>query len=187
MKQLPHAKRNQFVMVLAGTIIAICAVYFLLILPQSQSNQQLVKEIQSAHNTLNQYQTDIKQSATINDAAKKVLQQLNDEEQDLATGDLNAWTYDLIRGFKTAYHLDIPNVGQPTIPSESDLIPNFPYKQIRLKLTGTGYYHELGRFIADFENKYPHMRLVGLTVDPTTAGERLNFQMEVITLVKPNS
>jgi Tfp pilus assembly protein PilO len=188
MKQLSPARRNQLIMVLLATAVAIGLVYFLLIQPQRQSNQQLANDIQAARTTLGQYQADIKQSTNVNDAAKATIQQLNDAEQDLATGDVNAWTYDLIRGFKTSYRtVEIPNIGQSSTASDSDLIPNFPYKQIKLKLMGVGHYHELGRFVADFENKYPHMRLVNLTMDPNASGEKLNFQMEVVTLVKPNS
>ncbi len=61
--------------------------------------------------------------------------QLNQAEEDVATGDLFAWTYDTIRQFKAGYHVDIPTIGQP-VQSDVDLIPNFPYKQINFSLDG---------------------------------------------------
>ena len=74
-----------------------------------------------------------------------------------------------------------------------DLLPGYPYKQIKLSLIGTAYYHDLGKFIADFENAFPHMRLVNLEVEPSpgTTGpesaERLGFRMDVVILVKTAS
>jgi hypothetical protein len=109
-------------------------------------------------------------------------------EEDVASGDLYAWTVDTFRRFKAAYHVDIPTVGQPS-QSDCDLIGDFPYKQIRFSLTGTAYYHDLGKFVADFENKFPHCRVLNLTADPSvggpTSGEKLNFRMDIVALVKP--
>jgi hypothetical protein len=55
---------------------------------------------------------------------------------------------------------------------------------------GTAHYHELGRFISDFENEFPHVRLLNLGIElvPTSSGERelLTFKMEIVTLVKSN-
>jgi hypothetical protein len=116
--------------------------------------------------------------------------QLRKSEADIASGDIYAWIYDTIRRFKTGYNLNIPTVSQPAI-GEVDLIPNFPYKQLKLSLVGTGYYHDLGKFVADFENNFPHMRLVNLSIqtasDPNGASEQLSFRMDVVALVKPNS
>jgi len=67
------------------------------------------------------------------------------------------------------------------------LLPAFPFKQVKFAVTGTAYYHDLGRFIADFENTYPHIRVANLQVQPGDAGdgaEKLSFRMEVIALVK---
>jgi hypothetical protein len=85
--------------------------------------------------------------------------------------------------------VEIPEVGHPTI-GESDLLPSFPYKQIQFAINGTVYYHDLGKFIADFENSFPHSRMVHLVVEPATGpnsnSEKLSFRMEIITLVKLN-
>jgi Tfp pilus assembly protein PilO len=69
-------------------------------------------------------------------------------------------------------------------------MPNFPYKQVRLSLSGTGYYHNLGKFVSDFENTFPHMRLVNLaigTTDSSDSSELLSFHFDVVALVKPNT
>ena len=190
MKRLPPAKRNQLIMVLLGTAILIGLVYFFLIQPQGASNTQLANQTAEARSKLDSYKVAIKQAAATATELKDSLKQLNDAEQDVASGDVNAWTYDTLRGFKAAHHVDIPNIGQTTSPSEVDMIPAFPYKQIKVTLNGSAYYHDLGKFVADLENTFPHMRVLNLAADPVGSqgsGEHLNFHLEVVALVKPNS
>ena len=71
------------------------------------------------------------------------------------------------------------------------MIPGFPYKQIRFRSSARGYYHDMGKFVADFENKFPHCRVLNLQADctgtPPSGGEKLNFRMEIAALVKPNT
>ncbi len=189
MKRLPPAKRNQLIVVILATVGLIGLVYFLLIHPQNANNLDLGNKIATETAKLQQYRTAIKQMDATTSALKDLTAQLNQAEADVASGDLYQWTVDTFRRFKATYHVDIPTPGQPS-SSDCDLIGNFPYKQIRFSLTGTAYYHDLGKFIADFENKFPHCRVLNLTVDsPVNApitGDRLNFRMDIVALVKPN-
>ena len=104
-------------------------------------------------------------------------------------GDLYSWTYNTIRLFKTPYQVDIPEIGHPDV-GPVDLFPSFPFKQVKFTITGTAYYHDLGKFIADFENTYPHIRVVNLQIQPADAAdgaEKLSFRMDIIALVKSTS
>jgi len=189
MKRLPPAKRNQLIVVIVATLGLIGLVYFLLIRPENQKNRQLATTTSNEQFKLQQIRTAIKQMAATTANLADLTQQLNHAEEDVASGDLYAWTYDTLRRFKSGYHVDIPTIGQPT-RGDCDLIGGFPYQQIRFSLTGTAYYHDLGKFIADFENTFPHCRVLNLEMDTTgnTAvnGERLNFRMDIAALIKPN-
>jgi Tfp pilus assembly protein PilO len=190
MKRISPAKRNQLIMVLLITAALISAIYFMLISPQKSENQKLVQQTGDRLGDLDKYKKIISQAEASSNQLASISSQLTVSEQDMARGDVYAWIYDTIRRFKTSYHLDIPTISQPTI-SDVDLIPNFPYRQLRLSLSGTGYYHDLGKFVADFENNFPHIRLVNLSVqsssDPNSASEMLTFRMDLVALVKPNS
>jgi Tfp pilus assembly protein PilO len=190
MKRLPTAKRNQLIVVILVTVGLIGLVYFLLILPQNQENARIATLTSSEQTRLQQFKATIKQMDATAAALADLTNQLNRAEADVASGDLAAWTYDTVRRFKASYHVEIPNVGQP-VQGDCDLIGNFPYKQIRFSLSGIAYYHDLGKFISEFENKFPHARVLNLQADPagngSTTGERLNFRMDVIALVKPNN
>ena len=190
MKRLSPAKRNQLIVVILAAVGLIGLVYFLLIRPQNEKNHQLANSIGTETLRLEQYKTTIKQMEATTSALADSTQQLNHAEQDVASGDLSAWTYDTIRRFKVGYRVDIPTIGQPA-QSDCDLIKDFPYRQIRFSLTGIAYYHDLGKFVSEFENKFSHCRVLNLSVDPVATGanggERLNFRMDIVALVKPNS
>jgi hypothetical protein len=191
MKRLPAAKRNQLIGVLIGTVGLICVVYFLLIDPQNTKNRNLALQINKESARLADFKKVIlaKENTTTNLVAMGA--QLVQAEQDVAYGDINEWTYDIVRRLKASapkLELSAPSPGQL---GDCDLIAGFPYKQIRIGLTGTAHYHALGKFISDFENKYPHCRVLNVAADPAGSGpgsgEKLNFRMDIVALVKPNS
>ena len=190
MKRLPSAKRNQLILVMLATAGLISLVFFLLISPQNEKNRLLANSINTETLRLQQSKTSIQQMEKTTGTLADLTKELSLAEQDVASGDLYAWTVDTIRRYKAGYHVDIPTIGLPT-QSDCDLISSFPYKQIRFSLTGTAFYHDLGKFVADLENKLPHCRVLNLALDPVgsgaTGGERLNFRMDIIALIKPTS
>ncbi len=190
MKHLSPAKKNQLVMVLVITAALIGAIYFLLIAPQNTANQQLATATGNKQAELDKYKKIISQALLTSNQLEEASAQLDAAEQDVATGDVYSWCNDTIRRFKANYHVDIPAIGQPTV-GNVDIISNFPYKQLRFSLNGTAYYQDLGKFVADFENTFPHMRLLNLTMepasDPVGGNEHIAFHMEVVALIKPNS
>ncbi len=172
------------------TAVLIGMVYFLLISPQNEEKDRLVSETKSEQSKLDLMKKTIKQTQTTTNATVEIANKLHQEETDVASGDVFAWTYDTIRQFKANYPVDIPTIGQPA-QSSVDLIPDFPYKQIKFSIMGTGFYHDIGKFVADLENKFPHMRVINLSLDHAglsgTSSEKLAFRMEIVALVKSNS
>jgi membrane protein YdbS with pleckstrin-like domain len=105
--------------------------------------------------------------------------------------------------------VDIPQFSRE-VAVEPGILPRFPYKAVLFNVRGTAYYHDLGKFLADFENTYPYMRVQNVELDPVAASagsaatsvsggattaanngsdsnEKLNFKMEIVALVNPNS
>jgi len=190
MKKLPPAKRNQLIVVIAVTIIVLGLEFFLLISPQKEQNTKLAANIRTKQDKLQTIKNAIKQTEAISSSLVEITRQLNESERDVASGDVYAWTYDLIRHFKANYRVEIPNIGQPYV-SEVDLLPGIPYKQVKITLTGNAFYHELGRFVSDFENTFPHIRMLNLAVEPMNStgleAERISFRVDIVALVKPNT
>ena len=189
MKRLSREKRNQLIIVILVTLAILALIGFSLIRPQYDSLSKIAKARKAADSKLQSIKHAITNSEAIANEWNETTNALAHAEEDMASGDLYSWTYDTIRHFKQSYKVEIPEVGHPTI-GESDLLPSFPYKQIQFTINGTVYYHDLGKFIADFENSFPHSRMVRLVIEPAAGpdsnSEKLSFRMEIITLVKPN-
>jgi hypothetical protein len=187
--KLTKDKRNQFILVTICALAAIAVMWVELIRPRYAALAQVVASQKNAQDKLESIQNAIKQADTVVAQMNSVTQTLSDTESDIASGDLYSWTYNTLRLFKAQYPVAIPEIGHPDVMAV-DLFPSFPFKQVKFTVNGTAYYHDLGKFIADFENTYPHMRVVNLQVQPGEAadgGEKLSFRMEIIALVKTAS
>jgi hypothetical protein len=186
-------KRNQLMLVAIVTLAVLLLIGFTLIHPQLQTLSQIKANIKNAQAKLEQLNDTIKHTDAAESELASVSDALSHAEDDMASGDIFAWTYDTIRRFKTPFQVDIPQIGQPET-GDVTLLSNFPYKQVTFTVNGTAYYHDLGKFIAAFENKFPHIRIMNLTVnpigistDPDASTEKLSFRMDVVALIKPNS
>jgi hypothetical protein len=177
-------KRNQLFVSLAVTLIAIGGIYFGVIRPQYIKLAGLRKQAVDMRGKLDANDRVIQQADSSAKQLASLASQLSTNEEDMATGDIYQWTLDTMRHFKIHYNkVDVPDIGQPSV-GDMDLLPHFPYKQLTFNVRGTGYYHDIGKFIADFENKYPHMRVVGLQMAPANDGEKLSFNVNIVALVK---
>jgi len=189
MKRLTKEKRNQLIIVVLVTLAVLTLIGIALIRPQYAALARIAMDKKAADNKLLSIKQAITNTDTIANDVNEASYKLAHTEEDMASGDLYSWTYDTIRRFKQPYKVEIPEIGHPTT-GEMDLLPDFPYKQIRFTISGTAFYHDLGKFIADFENSFPHARVVHLVVEPGSSGdgngEKLSFRMEIIALVKPN-
>lgn len=187
MKWLPKEKRNPFIVVVLITAALLALICFGLIASQKARLAAIENSKKSASDKLQLIENTVKQT----DAAQKKLDELtfalSRAEEDMASGDLYSWTYNTMRLFKQQYKVEIPEIGHPSV-GDVELFPAFPYKQIRFAINGKAYYHDLGKFIADFENAFPHARMVNLVIDSGGGvdGEKLAFRMEIIVLVKPS-
>jgi len=187
--KVSQEKRNQFILVVLCTIAVLVLMWINLIRPRYAALSQIAAEQKNAGDKLATIHAAIKQADATAAELRQETRALADAESDMASGDLYAWTYNTIRQFKAPYQVDIPDIGHPDVEN-MDLLLAFPFKQVKFTITGTAYYHDLGKFIADFENKFPHMRVVNLQMQPANASgsdEKLSFKMDIIALVKSGS
>jgi|SRR5882724_536787 len=185
--KLSSEKRNQFIFAFCGVVTALAVVWFLLISPRQVALQKTKKETADKKQHMVEMDNTIKRADASTNELHDATVALSHGEMDMASGDPNAWVYDLIRHFKENYKVDISISGQASI-DQMDLIPDFPYQQLKVSVNGTAFYHDLGKFIADFENTFPHIRIANLAIDTVggngDSSEKLSFHMEIIALVK---
>ena len=190
-KKLPKEKQQGLILVILITLLLVAGLYFGLIQRQNDSLARLADKKTRAAQKLQTVLDAIKRA----DATKAQLEDAHKEltvaEADVATGDLYAWVINNLRQFKASYNVEIPQYSQLSPVADVNLLPRFPYRQATLTVAGTAHYHDLGRFLADFENKFPHVRLVNLSLDSSGSQnapepEMLSFKMDIVTLVKAN-
>jgi Tfp pilus assembly protein PilO len=190
MNKLPKEKRDQLILVVMCTLIVLTAIFLGLIRRQYAAIAAINAQADASRNNLQNMEDEIKKADTTSAQLVDLTYTLSHTEGDLATGDPAAWIYDTIRNFKGKYKVDISVNGQLAM-GEVDLLSKFPYKQLKVTVSGTAFYHDLGKFIADFENTFPHARITNLTLEPAGGtgdnSEKLAFRMDIIALANPTS
>jgi Tfp pilus assembly protein PilO len=188
--KLPKEKRNQLIAVVLGTVAVLAALGYGLIKLQQDRLGAFADKKSAAELQLRKMEDAIKRRDAVNADFAAVSQTLTNKESGMPpTRDEYSWMISTLRRFKANYKIEIPQFSPVSTPADCNLIPKFPYKQVTLSIGGTGYYHDVGRFVADFENTFPLMRIVNLSLElnPTPAAgerEKLSFRMDIVALVK---
>ena len=186
MKWLPKDKRNPFILVVVITVAVLALIYFFILQAQNSAISRIRQARKTSATELQNMEKSIQNvEATTNELAN-VTAALARAEADMATGDQYSWAYGTLRQFKQNYKVELPDIGHPT-EGDVDLIPAFPYRQMRFSVGGKGYYHDIGKFVSDLENNFPHLRVVNLSIDSGSDGEKLSFRMDLVALIKPNA
>jgi Tfp pilus assembly protein PilO len=199
MNKLSKEKRDRLLLVCIGTAILLALTYFFLIRPQYDALAKIKTKTAATRRDLQDKDDAIKRQDAVQSELHAEADALAKAENDVAVGDPNAWIYEAIRRFKGHYKVDISSFSQSVVGSV-DLLPGFPYKQLKVTIAGTAYYHDLGKFIADFENSFPHTRIQNVALEPKSAdsstdantdtaasptnSEKLSFRMDVVALVR---
>jgi len=188
MNKLRKEKRDQLILVGMGTVFVLVLIIFGLIRPQYAAISGINNQIDSKRADLQKIEDTLKKAGSVTNQLMDLAATLTQTEGDLVSGDPALWIYDKIRNFKEHYKVDI-SVNSQLSMGEVDLLPHFPYKQLKVTVGGTAFYHDLGKFIADFENTFPHARITNLILDPVggtgETNEKLSFRMDIIALANP--
>lgn len=194
-KALSNEKKQHLIAVAMGTGIALAIVYFVLISPAQDALKKLGAQITEAEKKYTDADRLRKRTDAVREEMEKLDERLGAIEAGMVTGDPVLWIRSTENKFRSQalYKVEIPNFpfrGH----GDMSMIPDFPYKAAGYGFSGTAYFHDLGKYLADWENQYPYMRVLSLDMTPedsSSAGaggderERLAFNFEVSALVKP--
>jgi hypothetical protein len=189
--KLTKEKRDHLILVGLITVAVLIGIWFGLINFQKQALAELGRRKDSSQRKLTNMKTGISNASEVEASLKNLGEKLSDLEEGMATGDLHLSLYNTIRRFRFFYKIENPNFSTVLV-SEMKMLPRFPYEQVTLTVSGRAYYHDLGKFIAEFENQFPHIRIANLDVGLTPGAEehdsdreKLQFKMDIVALVKP--
>jgi hypothetical protein len=169
----------------------VAGLYFGLISSQRDALAVLIARKAAVQKQFEQVRLTLAGAKQVQDALAETGLKVSHIEQTMASGDLYSWAINTLRQFKSGYkQIEIPQFSQIDGPKDCDLLPHFPYKQARMSIAGKAFYYDFGKFVADFENQFPHMRLLNLSLQPSSSPgdvEKLSFNMEIVMLVKPSN
>ncbi len=194
MKNLPKEKRDRLILLGLGTCAVMFGLYYGLISVQQKSLEEITKKRIDQENKLQSAQRLASSTPQIQQGLAASLSRLKAIESTMASGDMYSWIILTVNTFKENYHVDIPQFSRE-LPTQVGMFTRFPYQAALFHLRGTAFYHDFGKFVADFENTFPYMRIQNLELDPLAASsantqndqEKLGFKMEIVALVNPNA
>src|SRR5436190_13352867 len=170
MTRLPKDKRDKLILTVLGTGVLVVGMYFGLIRSQQASIRALTEQKEAAEKKARETNTSIQNSKTIETDLARKKTELTTNEEDMASGDPYLWMLGMIRQFQPGHDVDISTFSAVSYP-EVALFPRYPYKQVAINIGGTAYYHDLGKFIADFENRFKHMRIQDVSMEPPAVSQ----------------
>lgn len=190
MSKLPKEKRDKILLTAIITLAASAAIWLLLISPQRQTLTAVRAEIQKSDEQLARGNATLKTQAAVDEQFGQATRSLQERETAMAApNDMYSWLIQTLNTFRANYRVEIPQFGRE-LPAEVGIFPKFPYRAALFSVRGTAHYHDFGKFLADFENAFPFIRIQNIELTPTaeTSGEtreKLSFKLELLTLVRP--
>jgi len=193
MSKLSKDKRDKIILVALVTAAASAAIWLLVIKPLNETLKSVRADVIKSRDQLKRGQVTLTTQAQINSSFENATEVLKQRESAMAaSNDMYSWLIQTLNTFRAGYRVDIPQFGRE-LPSEVGIFPQFPYRAALFNVRGSAFYHDFGRFLADFENAFPYIRIQNIELDSATdsgnreVAEKLNFKMELLTLVRPTA
>jgi hypothetical protein len=195
MTKLPKEKRDKIILIGMGTVVACAALWFLLINAQLATLRNVAKDAEKSREQLARGENTVKSQALVNQQFAQASLALKQREAGMAApNDMYFWLIQTLNGFRSAYKVEIPQFGRE-MPVEVGCFAKFPYHAALFNVRGTAHFHDFGKFLADFENAFPYIRVQNIDLEPASSEssgngqlrEKLGFKIELLTLVRPTN
>ena len=194
--KLSKEKRDQLLLVGLITSGVLAGLWYGLVKNRMDRLETTQMRVAQAHQKYEQAQSWIGRADTVKAEMASVVEQLGTIESEMASpADPYSWGFLLLEKAKANHRIEIENLTRPEIRAVT-LLPDFPYQAAIFTVNGFAFYHDLGRFVSEFENRFPFYRIQRLSLasglDSTlkTGGkerhpEEIVFRMDIVALVKP--
>jgi len=192
--KLSKEKQQQLIGVVIGAVVLVVALWFLVISSQKAGLQKIAQEIAKANGTVSEAEKTI----SLEDTKLKILTERTNklselEETMMPTNNVYSTFRTTLNRFKAPFasQVDITDVSKER-PGQLGMLANFPYGTASFAVRGTATFHNFGRFLAAFENNYAFYRIKQFSLalpsalDAAKEPEALAFELDIVTLIKPN-
>ena len=196
LKNLPKEKRDRLILIVIGTIAVVGGIWSGLISTMREGVESTTKQADEKKAKVVNAQRLVNSTSDLQKGLEEATAKLKVMEDGMASGDMYSWIILRVNRFRQDRKVDIPQFSRE-VRADVGMFPKFPYKAAVFTIRGTAFYHDLGKFIADFENAFPHTYLQNLELEPSSNSsatansaahpELLTFKMEIVTLINPGS
>jgi hypothetical protein len=195
--KLSKEKRDRIILVVMLTLGVSWGLWQFVITSRSARLKAQQVEFANQEAQLLQARDWIERAQAVEKETSEALAALSRVEEGLARrDDPYAWSYLLLDRIRQSHpalkNLDV--AGKPAV-GPVRLLPTFPYEATTFTVVGRGYYHDFGRFLADFENAYPYYRVENIELTARSPGadseatldepEMLSLKFDIVALLQP--
>lgn len=192
MKGLSKDKRDRLILVAIGTLAIIVGLWYGVITQQRKALGRIAERAREQQTKVDNGQRLVTSSGDLQQNVEKANAKLRAVEQTMASGDMYSWIILTVNKFRADRQVDIPQFSRE-VTTEVGVLPRFPYRAALFNVRGTAFYHDFGKFVADFENTFPFLRVQNVELEPagsssatqTPDSEKLAFKMEIVALINP--
>lgn len=192
MNKLSKEKQQQLIAVAMAGVVVIGLLYFFVISAQGKSKAGKKAEIESTQQAVDEATKLKKDTPAIQQQLDEVMARQDAMEKNMAAGDLYSWVILTVNDFKAkgGYRVQIPYFSREERVGIG-MYGDFPYEAVKYQLKGNGFFHDIGKFLADFENAFPFIRVQNIDITPEGGvstgpeAEKLSFKFEIVVPLKP--
>jgi len=189
MNKLSKAQRDQLIAIAIGTVALVAVLYYFGVTAMDRELAATQQKSADMRQKLRDADALIRRENEISATLHSRGELLAGRESGLAPDrDAYAWLINTMNDF-IQLHKESVNIDPSSQPEISDvgLIPKFPYRWATFHLKGTGYYHDFGKFFADFENAFLYFRIENLRLSvnsgPGMEAEKLSVTFDIVAPV----
>lgn len=196
MNKLSKDKRDKLLLICIAIIGIVAVLYFFVISDMKDEQAILNTKIVALKDKLDKSERIMRRQNDFHanlEALKKALDAR--QAQMPRPGEDHVWFLKIMEDRRSKYNLDISEIRNPEA-WDPGVLPRFPFKGVSFNVTLVGLYADFGKFLADFENEFPYMRVQLVNIAPDTQAAppgatatvedngRLRFNFRVISLNK---
>jgi Tfp pilus assembly protein PilO len=172
MNKLSKDKRNKLLAIAGGTAVVLGLFWYFVISSQRNYVKETATKSEAVQDKINRAQKLINAEPVYAPAVEPRTESLANIEKEMAPpppASKLEWISRIVSDFSRAYNVEASRYQNEQLV-EWEPVPRFPYKSVILGITFKARYHDFGKFLAAFENKYPYMTVLIVQLTPSDAG-----------------
>jgi len=186
--KLTKAQRDQLIAIAMGVVMVMGALWYFGVTAKQTELAATHRKSTDMAKKLHDAEALMRRQGEIDTTLHSTGDLLAQREAGLAPDrDAYAWLINTVNNFVQSHKdVNIDTYSQPEF-SDSGLVPRFPYRWATFHLKGTGYYQDLGKFFADFENAFPYFQIqnpvLSANSGPGLEPEKLSVSFDLVAPV----